>query len=164
MVQRLRGLGLASALDRWRAETFTQAEDGRQSLSWQDAVLQIGLRWTTAQLWAVFRQWCGISKLLRSREIHYERARRRVIWNCKRSTMLEWSVYTYEARRLWHAGSVILSRWTSSLLASALSDWMESLAHDKAKLTAVTIAVAKQDVAMVLPGEEHQRQVYLQNL
>ena len=159
VVQRMKGLGMAEALDRWRTETFMQAQDNSQSTSWQEVVLQIGLRWTTAQLSAMFRQWHDISKFLRSREIHYVRARRRVIWNCKRSTMLEWSVYTYEARRLWHAGSVILSRWTSALLTSALSGRMDCVAHDKAKLAAVTIAVAKQDVSIDHPDPDCLRQV-----
>lgn len=159
VVQRMKGLWLAMALDRWKTETFMQAQDKSQSMSWQEVVLQIGLRWTTAQLSAVFRQWHNISKFLRSREIHYVRARRRIVWNCKRSTMLEWSVYTYEARRLWHAGSVILSRWTSALLTSALSGWMDCVAHDKAKLAAVTMAVAKQDVAIALPDPDCLRQV-----
>ena len=123
VVQRLMKRGLVLALARWREQTFAQAEEERVSVSWKDAVLQIGLRWTTVELSAVVRQWRETSKLLRSSEIHYNRARRRVIWNRKRATMLEWSVYTYEARRLWHAGSVLLSRWTSAVLASVISHW-----------------------------------------
>lgn len=125
-------------------EAFTEWYAMRQNTNtWSDLVLHIGLKWTTAELSAVFKQFKEVSQLLRSRRIHYARARRRVIWNCKRSTILEWSCYTYDARRLWHAGSVILSRWTASLLSSTLSHWILMMTQQRQKTMNIKVAIAK---------------------
>ena len=113
------------------------------ALATGNAVLQIGLRWTIAVLSAVFCQWREISKLMRSRAIHFARARRKLIWNRKRATMQVWAVYTYEARRLWHAGSVILSRWTNATMSSSFNSWMLSCAQSKATMAKMTLHLAK---------------------
>lgn len=104
-------------------------------------MLQIGLRWTTATLSKIFEEWKRRSKLMQTRQIKHARARLRVIWHNKRDVIRSWNIYTYDARRLWHAGSVILSRWTTALLFSTLSHWVHMVNVGK-KMTEVTVAAA----------------------
>ena len=108
-----------------------------------NTALRIGLSWTTAELSTVFRLWHEITVVLRSYEIHYARARLRVIWNHKRAIMHEWSFYTYESRRLWHAGSVLLSRWINSALSHSMSLWLQHISQHKERMTRIKVAVAK---------------------
>ena len=117
----------------WRNLQYT-------TVSWGDVLLKIGLEWTTAVLSTVFRQWRDASALIRAREIHFVRAQRRVIWNGKRNTIRRWAGYTYEARRLWHTGSIILSRWAHSVLSACFSSWVHYRAW--AKQIAVHISTA----------------------
>jgi len=108
-----------------------------------NTMMHIGLRWTTCELSAIFRNWRAITKLMRQSEIHYNRARRRVIWNRKRHILQQWSFFTYEARRLWHAGSVILSRWATGVLAACLSHWMLYGIEEKQKISKIKMTIAK---------------------
>ena len=128
--------GVREMLLRWKIAAH-------RDRSHANVALRIGLRWTTAELSTVFRMWSETTKVLRKLEIHYARARRRVIWNRKRAIMLEWSVYTYESRRLWHAGSVLLSRWISGVLAQSMSSWLQYVAQHKWMMTKIKVAIAR---------------------